>query len=267
MAENILYAFIAIAALGALLGIGLAAAANKLAVKKDERISQVEESLPGANCGACGYAGCAAYAEAIVDQQADITLCTPGGQETAEEIARIMGISIDVETTRKTALVHCWGNDETRTKDFSYRGVEDCSAAYMYFQGSDTCKHGCLALGSCISVCPVDAIYKDSNGRIKVLRDVCIGCEKCVSVCPTGVMKMVPEDADFYVACNSTDKGAQVKKYCSVGCIGCRICEKKFPDAGFYVENNLSYTLYEKSYTEREQAAGACPPKCIRSIP
>ncbi len=267
MVANVLYAFLSITLLGLLLGIGLAVASKKLAVKKDERIIIVEEALPGANCGACGYAGCAAYAEAIVNDGAPVDLCPPGGAETAERVASIMGITVDVSSIKEVAKVHCWGNDETRTHDFTYEGIEDCNAAYIYFQGADTCKYGCLALGSCIRVCPVDAITKDSDGRIQVDKHICISCEKCIAVCPTKVMKMIPFDADYYVACNSLDKGALVRKYCSVGCIGCKICEKKFPDGGFVIENNLSYTQYENTYTEREGAAEKCPPKCIRSIP
>ncbi len=266
MLMNVFYAFLSIALLGALLGIGLAVASLKLSVKKDTRISSVEESLPGINCGACGYAGCAAYAEAIVDNAEELTLCSPGGKDTAEALARIMGQEIDFSAIKQVALVHCWGNEETRSSDFRYEGIEDCNAAFIYFSGADTCKYGCLALGSCIRVCPVSAITKREDGRIHVDRNICIACEKCVEVCPTKVMQMVPHDSDWYVACNSPDKGAMVRKYCSVGCIGCRICEKKFEDGGFKVDNNLASAQYDRQYSQREGAAEACPPKSIRMI-
>lgn len=266
MLMNVLYAFLSIALLGALLGIGLAVASMKLSVKKDKRIAPIEESLPGINCGACGYAGCAAYAEAIVNASADLTLCSPGGKDTAEALARIMGKEIDFSAIRQAALVHCWGNPETRKSDYRYQGIEDCNAAYIYFSGADTCKYGCLALGSCIRVCPVNAITRGDDQRIYVDRGTCIACEKCVEVCPTKVMRMVPHDSDWYVACNSPDKGALVRKYCSVGCIGCRICEKKFEDGGFVVENNLAHAQYDKEYAQREKAADACPPKTIRKV-
>jgi len=266
MAVQILYAFLAVALLGGLLGAGLAYAAKRLAVEKDERIVQVEEALPGANCGACGYAGCTAYAEAIVTEGAPLNLCTPGGAETAEAVAEIMGQKVEVSSVKMVAKVHCFGNEETSTKDFNYQGIEDCNAAYIYFQGDKTCKYGCLALGSCIAVCPVDAISKGADNRIYVDKEKCIGCEKCVDVCPTGVMKMIPYEADYFVACSSLDRGAQVRKYCTVGCIGCRICERKFSDSGFEVHDNLSYTLYDKEYSERKGAEEACPTKCIHQI-
>ncbi|MCF7946754.1 MAG: RnfABCDGE type electron transport complex subunit B [Spirochaetia bacterium] len=266
MILQVIYAFLAVAVLGALLGFGLAFAAKKLAVEKDERIVEVEEALPGANCGACGFAGCSAYAEAIVMEGAEIDLCAPGGSETINRIAEIMGKETTAAKTKMVAKVHCNGNFETSRKDFDYQGLEDCNAAYIYFQGDKTCKYGCLALGSCIAVCPVNAITKGSDDKIYVDKEICIGCEKCVDVCPTGVMKMIPYDADYYVACNSLDKGGAVRKYCSVGCIGCKICERKFPDAGFEVKNNLSLTKYDKEYSERAEAAEACPTKCIHEI-
>jgi Na+-translocating ferredoxin:NAD+ oxidoreductase RNF subunit RnfB len=267
MILNILYAFLTVAVLGGVLGIGLAYASKKLAVKKDERIAQVEEVLPGANCGACGYAGCAAYAEAVALSHEDITLCSPGGAKVSKIISEIMGVEDAGGSDKKmVARVHCYGNDETTKKDFEYQGVEDCNAAHSMFGGDKSCKYGCLALGSCIRVCPVDAITKREDGRIYVDRDICISCEKCVAVCPTGVMKMIPYDAQYYIACNSNDKGAATKKVCSVGCIGCKICERKFPGAGFTVTNFLSYIDYDIDAVDQDKASAACPTACIRPI-
>lgn len=259
---TVLYAFISVAVLGGLFGIGLAIAAKVLAVKKDERIQAVEEALPGANCGGCGYAGCAAYAEAIVHEEADITLCSPGGAETARRIAEIMGQSVEVSDQKMVAMVHCRGNRSTSTYSFDYEGVRDCNALYALYGGDKTCPYGCLGLGSCMKVCPVDAISYDAEGNVVVDRDICISCGKCIDVCPTGVMKFVPYEADYIVACNSTDKGALVRKYCTVGCIGCKMCEKKSPDGGFTVENFLAGIDYSATGS-REEAAAACPPKCI----
>ncbi len=265
MILNILYAFLTVSILGGVLGLGLAYASKKLSVRKDERVSAVEEVLPGANCGACGYAGCAAYAEAIVTEEADITLCAPGGASVSKHIAEIMGLdAAEGSHTRMVARVHCYGNAETTKKDFDYAGIEDCNAAYMLFQGDKSCKYGCLALGSCIAVCPVDAISKRDDGRIYVDKNICIGCQKCVNVCPTGVMKMIPYDAEYYIACNSKDKGAAVKKVCTVGCIGCKICEKKFPEAGFTVKDFLSEIDYTVDAKQQDEAAAACPVSCIR---
>lgn len=263
MILRVIYSFISVAALGGLLGIGLAFASRVLAVKKDERIAQVEEALPGANCGACGYAGCAAYAEAIIKENAPIDLCSPGGASTVKAVAEIMGLDADVGSGEKmVAQVHCRGSQATSSYLYEYRGVRDCNAVHMLFEGDKECKFGCLGLGSCMKVCPTDAIYYDDEGLVRVDKEKCISCEQCVEVCPTGVMQMVPYSADYIVACNSTDKGAKVRKYCKVGCIGCKICEKKSPEGGYKVENFLSRIDY--SYTgDRSAGAGACPTKCI----
>ena len=51
---------------GLTFGTLIALANAKLKVWEDPRISRVEEALPGANCGACGFAGCRAFAEEAV---------------------------------------------------------------------------------------------------------------------------------------------------------------------------------------------------------
>jgi Na+-translocating ferredoxin:NAD+ oxidoreductase subunit B len=261
---KILFSFISVTLIGGVLGIGLAIAARILAVRKDERVSNVEEILPGANCGACGFPGCSGYAEGIVNEEADITLCSPGGPDVLTKIAELMGMEAGPAGEKMVAQVHCRGNKDTSTYTFNYKGLDDCNAMQAMYQGDKDCKYGCLAGGSCIKVCPVDAICSDEKNRIWVNKDICISCEKCVDVCPTGVMQMIPYNADVIVACNSLDKGGKVKKYCSVGCIGCKICEKKSVEGGFIVENFLATINYEKT-GERNAAAQACPPKCIIS--
>ncbi len=262
---KIVYAFLAVGTLGALLGSALAIASRFFSVSKDERIAKVEEALPGANCGACGYAGCAAYAEAIVAGEAPLTLCGPGGPGAAGEVASIMGMEVEVSDRKLVAQVHCRGTKATSSYLFEYGGVKDCNALHSLFQGDKECKYGCLGLGSCIKVCPVNAIHYDKAGRVIVDKDLCISCGKCIEVCPTGVMQFIPYDADYIVACNSKDKGAIVRKYCSVGCIGCKMCEKKSPDGGFIVEDFLATIDYNQK-GDRSVAAKGCPPKCIVKI-
>ncbi len=263
MFNTILYAFISVSLLGAFFGIGLAIAAKYLYVKKEKKLTDLEEALPGYNCGACGYAGCAAYAEAIFNGIAEnITLCSPGGAETAQKVADIMEVTIDVSHEKKVAFVHCKGGKNTAKYAFEYKGITDCNAAYSMYQGNKVCKYGCLGLGSCIRVCPVDAIAYDNQGLVVVDKEKCISCNQCVTVCPSGVMKMIPYSADYVVACNSKDKGAVTRKACTVGCIGCKMCEKKSPDGGFKVENFLAEIDYSAN-GERKNAADACPVKCI----
>jgi len=263
---KILWAFLSVGLLGALFGVGLFIASRFFAVKKDERIQRVEEALPGLNCGACGFAGCESYAEAIVTgEDTALDLCKPGGPDTAAELGRIMGREVEMSGEKLVAQVHCRGGKETSEYDFEYEGIEDCNAAALLYGGAKRCPYGCLGLGSCIKVCPVNAIDYDEDGLVWVDRELCISCGKCIDVCPTGVMKWIPYDADTIVACNSTDKGGVVRKYCKVGCIGCGKCTRSSPDGGFVVENFLAHIDYSKG-GERDSAVEACPTKCIIKI-
>ncbi len=264
MILKILYAFLSVTILGGLLGVGLAFAAKLLAVKKDERVEFVEAVLPGINCGACGFPGCSGYASGIVKEEALLTLCSPGGAEVAKKIAEIMGQTVEVPTEKLVAQVHCRGTRDTSKSAFNYKGIADCNAMMILYSGDKECKFGCLQGGSCIAVCPVDAIGRDDLNRIWVEKDMCISCGKCIDVCPTHVMKWVPYDADYIVACNSQDKGALVRKYCSVGCIGCKICEKKSGEGGFIVENFLARIDFSKK-GDRTAAVISCPTKSIIS--
>lgn len=262
---KVLYSFISVGALGALLGLGLAVASRALAVTKDKKLEQLENALPGLNCGACGYAGCASYAEALLKDETDVTKCSPGGSETAKELGRLLGASVDVSVEKKVAQVHCRGGRSRVQQQYLYSGIRDCNAAFLLYKGDKACKFGCLGFGSCIAVCPVDAIDYDSDGLVWVAKERCISCGKCIDVCPTGVMQWIPYHADYMVACSSTDKGGAVKKYCEVGCIGCRLCEKKAPDGGFLVTNFLARIDYTQQ-GDREPARKACPTKCIISL-
>ncbi len=262
---TVLYALLVVGFLGALLGLGLGFASRLLAVKKDERIARVEHALPGLNCGACGYAGCAAYAEAVANEEAPLTLCGPGGPAAVTEMGRIMGREVRPAGERMVAQVHCRGGRDVSQYEFDYHGLADCNALYLLYGGDKVCKYACLQLGSCIRVCPVDAIDYDSEGKVWVDRDACISCGKCVDICPTGVMRWIPYSADYIVACNNREAGKAVKKHCSVGCIACKICEKRSPDGGYTVTDNLSTIDYSYS-GDRSAGAEKCPPKCIIGV-
>ncbi len=250
-------------------GIGLSAAlilgilAKKFAVEVDPREAAITDILPSANCGACGYPGCGAYAKAVSGGAAAINLCTPGGQQAISEMARILGVTA-IGMEAQVAVVLCQGDNEKATSKYRYLGIEDCNAAQRLAGGPKECPGGCLGLGTCARVCPFDAIEMTSKGLAVISRDKCTGCKKCVAACPRDVIRMTPASNTVHVLCNSRDKGAKVRKYSKTGCIACNICVKVAPGA-YVVEENLARVIYEEG-AEAKAAMEKCPTKCIRDF-
>lgn len=254
----IIYSVAVLGALGALFGFILAVAAKKFAVQRDPLHEAITGVLPGANCGACGYPGCPAYASAILSG-APTNKCIPGGDSTAAEIAAVLGIEAE-DVIEMVAFVRCSGGNKSERK-YDYSGIEDCAAAMsMSGGGQVTCPNGCLGYGSCVKVCDYDAM-QIVDGAAKVDRDLCKGCMKCVTACPKGIIEMVPLTAQVKIPCSSQDKGSQVRKYCQVGCIACKLCEKNCPHDAVKVIDNHAVIDYDKC-----QNCGICVTKCPRKL-
>lgn len=254
---------LAIGGVGALCGGALALAAKFLSVYEDPRIGQASELLPGANCGGCGFAGCADYAKAIIVDGADINLCAPGGESTLKALAAMMGVTATA-ADKKVAIVLCGGNSKNAPRKFAYNGVADCTAAHATGAGDKKCSYGCLGYGSCSRVCPSGAIELTSNLAV-VHPDLCIGCGACVKTCPRNLIKMVPAKRFIHVLCSSKDKGPAVKKACSVGCIGCTKCTKLADNESITMNGPLAIVDYTKDLTN-EDVIEACPSKCIKKV-
>lgn len=256
---EILIPIICFAALGGIFALILAIASKVFAVKVDERIPKITECLPGANCGGCGYTGCAAYAEAIAKGDAAVNRCSAGGSEVSEKIAAIMGVTAG-ETLRYRAQVMCSGTNKFSSKKYVYEGAQDCVSAVRLGGGDKTCPNGCIGLGSCVSACKFNAI-KVVDGVAVVDYRLCTGCGQCAAVCPKNTIRIIPFDSAHWVGCNSVDKGAQVRKYCEVGCIGCKMCEKVCEFGAITVKDNLASIDYSKCTD-----CGKCVEKCPRKI-
>ncbi|MFH1564009.1 MAG: RnfABCDGE type electron transport complex subunit B [Nitrospirota bacterium] len=245
--------------IGLIFGLGLAYAELKFGIELDPRIHEVEDVLPKGQCGACGFAGCAAYAEAVVIQQ-DVSpnLCIPGKTEVAKLVACITGKEVkEIEGVK--AHILCYGMPE---KAFIYDGIPDCEAANLLFGGNKTCQYACLGMGNCLLACKFEAISMSERELPVVNTELCSGCGQCVRACPKGIIELIPETAKVKVRCKSLDKGPVVKKICSVGCIGCGICAKECPYEAIKLENSLAIIDHAKCITCIDYK---CLPKCPTS--
>lgn len=268
---DILIAIAVLGGLGLIFGLVLAAASKLFYVETDPRLEQLNECLPGANCGGCGYAGCGGYAEAVLNGEAPIGKCNSGGNECAMAMAAIMGVKAE-NVTRKVALVRCSG-EKSYDKDgnlisgarvkANYVGFDDClSATKVGGSGPLSCKFGCLGFGTCVKACKYDAI-KIVGGVAKVNEDRCVGCMACAAVCPRKLIVPVEPARNVVIACASLAKGAVTTRGCTVGCIGCGLCKKICPNEAITVENNLAIVDYSKC-DNCGLCATVCPKKLIK---
>lgn len=249
----------AMALLGLVFGVGLAYALKAFGVKPDPKIFEILAHLPGVNCGACGRAGCAAFAEALKDGEALPSGCTVAGDDARKQLSRILGLE-HAAGTRTVATILC--NGGTRAKDkFAYRGIPSCRAAALVFGGQKACTFGCLGFGDCVDACPFDAIAIGAEGLPVVDEAKCTACGKCVAACPKKLFVLLPPTVERYVKCSSKDTGAVTAKVCRAGCIGCKKCERACPEKAVAVEANLS-----RIDPARCRNIGACLPVCPTKV-
>ena len=259
----ILTAAAVMGAIGLLFAIFLVIANKHFLVESDPKLAGVEEKLPGINCGGCGYASCALYAEAIVTKGEEVDLCVVGGADTTREVARVMGVQVSDEQKEKlVAVVFCQGDKEAAKFPGTYRGIMDCAAAVYSQDVSKRCKYGCVGLGSCVRACRFDAIHLSEGGIPYVDAAKCTACGACVRACPRDLIELHPVSHNAFVYCKNQDPGQIARKICDYACIACQICVKaaaKDDNAdAVAMQGNLAVVTSDP-YTAKPEYGVKCP--------
>lgn len=256
---QILFPVLTLGGLGLIFGIVLAVASKKFCVVTDPRLEKILSCLPGANCGACGNAGCMAFAEALIKGTETPDSCPVSEEENREEVSKLLGVKSKTKV-KKVAVLHCNGGNKVKDK-FDYQGIKTCHAANLMFRGQKECGWGCLGFGDCAKACHFQAItMKDSLPVVNIER--CTSCGICVNTCPKHLFTLAPINKNVHVRCVSQDLGKATKAVCPVGCIACRLCEKKCPHDAIHVINNCAVIDYVKC-TACGECIAVCPQKTI----
>ena len=265
--EKAMLIIVVLVGVGAVFGVVLALANKKFAMAVNPLIHEVEEILPKGQCGACGFAGCAKYAEAVVeDPDVAPNLCVPGKAAVAEKVAELTGKKAEASEP-KYAHLKCRGTKTAAIMAAEYQGVPDCAAAKLIQGGPKGCKFGCIGFGNCVKACPFGALSMGADGLPIVDKDICTGCGKCVSTCPQSILVLQTFDAPVQVDCSSHDKGAIARKLCKNACIGCGMCMRNCSHGAIKLERNLA-VVDQKLCAECHEPTclAKCPTKAIESM-
>ncbi len=248
--------------LGVTLAGLLAIASRRLQVDEDPRIDAVEEMLPKANCGACGTAGCRAFAEAVVQGQIEPVKCTVNPPEMTQAIADFLGVEAG-QQEKLVARLACAGGSHVAYERARYQGLQTCRAASLVSGGTKGCVWGCLGLGDCEAVCNFGAIHMNKYGLPIVDENKCVACNDCVTVCPKDLFSLQPVSHQLWIACKNRDAADEGEAHCEVVCTACGRCAADAPEGLIKIENNLAVIDYTKNALASRIAIERCPTGAI----
>jgi Na+-translocating ferredoxin:NAD+ oxidoreductase RNF subunit RnfB len=248
--------------LGVLLALVIAFANRKLHVEEDPRIDEVEELLPGTNCGACGCPGCRAFAEACVSGAANPSQCTVSSPDMRSFIADFLGVEAG-SAEKVVARLACAGGNHVARMRAEYSGMGSCRAAVAAGGGGKACSWGCLGLGDCDESCDFDAIHMDAHGLPVVNEDKCVACNDCVEACPLDLFELHPVSHKLWVACKSLAEGDEALADCAVACTGCARCTADAPEGLIEIKQNLAVVDYTRNQFATPLAIQRCPTGAI----
>lgn len=268
----IFYAVLSLSLISATAAFILYFVAQKFKVIEDPRIDLVEESLPSANCGGCGYPGCRGFAEALVksaekNKSIDGLNCPVGGNAVMKKTAGILNLVAE-EKEPQIAVVRCSGSFENAPKKIYYDGPATCMFAHNLSSGESGCPYGCLGCGDCVMSCDFEAMFMDQVTGLPIVKDNCVACGACVSACPRKIIELRnrgKKDRRIFVSCINEEKGGIARKNCRVACIGCNKCFNVCPFEAITMNNNLAYINYEKCKLCRK-CVSECPTNAIHEL-
>ncbi len=249
-------AVITLTVTGMVLAVAIGIVTKFFGVKQNPQAEQLLALMPGANCGGCGFAGCADYVEAMVAGRAEPGHCPSMTAEALEAASRILGREI-VQAEPKVAVVCCSGDDSHARRRAGYNGIMDCQNALFVAGGGKECLFGCLGLGTCARACPFGAIEMTDRHLAVVHPELCVGCGKCVAACPRHVIRLVSRHAPLVVLCNSTAAAKTKLKACTAACIGCRKCVKGAQEGQMSINGSLA--VVNEDNPPEPSLAAVCP--------
>ena len=273
MNDVVIFAVISLAGIGLAAAIILYFVAQKFKVIEDPKIDEVEEALPAANCGGCGFAGCRNFAEACVkkankDKNIEGLNCPVGGNDVMSKVGSILGLEVE-EQEPMVAVLRCFGSKKNAPKKIEYDGPMTCAFAHNLYQGENGCSYGCLGLDDCVEACNFDAMYMDEEtGLPVIIEDNCVACGACVEACPRDIIELRnvgKKSKRIFVSCVNEEKGGVARKNCKVACIGCGKCFQVCKFDAITIENNLAYIDYEKCKLCRK-CVEVCPTNAIHEL-
>lgn len=270
--NSIIIAVVILGGIAFVAAIVLFVCSKKFAVFEDPRIARVNELLPGANCGGCGFAGCNAMAEALVKESDKGSIegisCPVGGAEVMSQVANLLGMTV-ANGEPQVAVIRCNGTCENRPRISQYVGLRTCAAMNACGAGETACGYGCLGCGDCVNACQFDALHmNEETGLPEVDENKCVACGACVKACPRHIIelrKKGPKNRRVFVSCVNRDKGAIAMKACKSACIGCGKCAKECLFEAITIEENLSYIDFTKCRLCKKCVA-ICPTKAIQAV-
>lgn len=251
-----------VAGVGLVFGVLITIAHLKLKVWEDPRIDAVSDLLPGNNCGACGLAGCRAFAEALIAGTVPPASCTVMSPDDREDVAALLGVDAG-EAEKRVARLLCAGGTDVAIQQAQYRGLQTCKAAVAVSGGGKGCAWGCLGLDDCKEVCDFEAIFMNDAGIPVVIPDNCTACGDCVDACPLDLFTILPMSQKLLVQCKNLLAGDNAEDMCRVACNACARCAADAAPGLIEMVNNLAVIDYDKNVLASPEAVGRCPTGAI----